>query len=347
MTKLTKFITKLPYFIIYAFAIFISACSSNKLDVDVSDVEVNLELKRMEQDIFESKEKNAASQNQFLIENYGWLYEAFMMDMIGEGSPYDPMAPEYLKGFSTHEDMLQIYNETQKEFTDFSKYHSELEKSFKYYKYYFPDSTLPRIITFYSNFNANILPYENNLAIGLDMYLGTDHEIIKGLPIEFFPQYIKEKMTSEYLVADAMKAWLMNRFAPSIKDGDDFLSTIITLGKVMYLLDAMMPLEEDYIKFGCTKEQMEWCFHQEKNIWKTIINNKALYSKDKGLILQYVSEGPFTKGMPHESPSKLGVWLGWQMVKDYVAHKDVSVLELLQQKSPKVILKSYTQGERD
>jgi hypothetical protein len=332
---------------IWLLILFASSCSNNPLDIDVSDEKVDLQLDRMEQDVFTNNIPSIIERNKVLSQKYGLLYEAFMIDMIGEGSPYDPEAANYLKGFVEHPDMLSIYKSIDTKFHDFSKFKEEIEQSFKYYQHYFPDSTLPRLITFYSNFNANVFPFENNLAIGLDMYLGTDHEIVKSLPIQFFPNYLKDKMDEKYLVADAMKGWLMNRFANEIVDGDDFLSTIITLGKVMYLLDAMLPLEEDYIKFGCSKEQMDWCRAQEPNIWKSIIDEEVLYTKDKGLILQYVSDGPFTKGMPHESPSKVGVWLGWQIVRDYVEQKELSVLDLLKQQSPKVILKSYSQGDRD
>ncbi len=347
MTKLNKHLYKLSIFYGLCLSLVLISCDSNPLDIDVSDVEVTLKLERMEQDVFTDNIPSAIERNKILIKKYGLLYEAFMMEMIGEGSPYDAEAAMYLKNFSEHPDMKEIYQEIDNKYHDFSKYHTEIEGCFKYYKHYFPDSTLPTVITFYSNFNANIFPYDNNLAIGLDMYLGTDHELVKSLPIQFFPQYLKDRMKAEYLVADAMKGWLMNRFANEIADGDDFLSTIVTLGKVMYLLDAMMPLEEDHIKFGCSKGQLEWCRTQEQNIWKTIIDDQVLYAKDKGLILQYVSDGPFTKGMPHESPSKVGVWLGWQIVRDYVEQNEVSVTDLLKQKSPKVILKSYSQGDRD
>jgi hypothetical protein len=347
MTKLNIQWYKLTVLCGLWLGLILVSCESNPLDIDVSHEKVSLKLDRMEQDVFSNNIPSTIERNKILLQKYGMLYEAFMVKMIGEGSPHDPEAAGYLKNFSEHPDMLEIYGHIEDKFSNFDAYHLQIEEGFKYYQHYFPDSALPRIITFYSNFNSNVFPYENNLAIGLDMYLGTDHEVVKSLPIQFFPQYLKEKMDDKYLVADAMKGWLMNRFAKEISDGDDFLSTIITLGKVMYLLDAMMPLEEDYIKFGCTQEQMEWCRFQEQNIWKSIIDEQVLYAKDKGVILQYVSDGPFTKGMPHESPSKVGVWLGWQIVRDYVEQNEIGVLELLKQTSPKVILKSYSQGDRD
>lgn len=348
MTKaIQSYINPLVYYPILLMTVMVfTSCDSNPLDVDVSGVEVDMEVDRMEQDLF-SGGKDYMVLNEELRKKYGMLYDAFMIDMLGEVPPTNPQAPMALEDFATHPDMQQIYMEIDDEFHDFGVYESEIETSFKYYKYYFPDSLVPDLITFYSNFNANVFPYQDRIGIGLDMYLGADHELVKSLPNDIFPQYLKDKMNAGYMVADVMKAWLMNRFFEELHDGDDFLSSIITLGKIMYLLDAMLPFEEDYVKFGCSEEQMEWCRFHEKNIWKTIVDEQVLYTKDKAVILQYVSEGPFTKGMPHESPGRVGVWLGWQIVRDYVEQNEVGVLDLLEPIGPKVILKSYSQGERD
>ena len=81
------------------------------------------------------------------------------------------------------------------------------------------------------------------------------------------------------------------------------------------------------------------------NIWKRLINEKLLYSKDKKKIAQFTANAPFTKGLPEESPSMVGVWIGWQMVRDYVAENDVSVLDLLAEKDVRKILKSYNPDE--
>lgn len=327
-------------------SLIVCNCSSERLDVDVSDIQVNLTVERLEQELFASQIGDVNILNKDLHTKYGFLYEAFLLKMINIGSPHDPMAVDQLKLFLVDTSILSIYKEIEDKFKDFSPYTDKLNESFKYYKYYFQDSSMPRVVTFYSHFNANVFPYEDQLGIGLDMYLGTEHNLVKGLPNEFFPQYIKEKMDDDFLVADAMKGWLMNKFAKDM--GDDFLSKIVALGKVMYLLDATMPFEDDHIKFGSSETKLNWCFTHEKDIWMDIVNSQVLYSKDKSKIMPYVSEGPFTKGMPHESPSQVGIWLGWQIVRDYMKYnEEVTVLDLLQIKDARVILKSYSQGERN
>ena len=323
-----------------------SGCSSERLDVDVSDIEVKLKVERFDQELFLLDESKLSEQCNSFYEKYDFIFESFMMRMIGFGAPYDPMAQDKLVEFVKNDDVQELSKEIASNFSNFEQIETELTEAFKHYKYYFQDSTIPRIVTFYSNFNANVFPYENTLGIGLDMYLGSDHKFVQTLPNEHFPAYLKVKMDKQYIVADAMKAWLMNRFAKGM--GDDLLSNIISLGKVMYLLDAMMPTEEDYIKFGCTKEQITWCVNFENKIWEEIVGKNLLYSKKQDEIMPLITDGPFTHGMPRESPSRVGIWLGWQIVRDYMNYnEDVTIEDLIKETNPKKILKSYSQGKRE
>lgn len=331
----------LGLFALLAFFIGISGCSENKLEIDTSNITVSLEVERMEIDLFNSN-MQSTEKHQILQQKYGDLYTIFFESMLREGSIHDPMAPTYLQKFVENEDMQAINSSIQSKFADFGKYQTELNEAFKRYRYYFPDSTLPKIVTFYSNFNSNIFPINNTLGIGLDMYLGPESEIVSKISTELLPQFIKNKMKEEYLVSDAMKFWLFNRF---YQEGSDFLSTIIATGKIMYLLDAMLPTTEDRIKMDYAQTDIDWCQQNESNIWKNIVDNDILYSKDQKVIMQYITDGPFTKGLPEDSPSRVGFWLGWQMVRDYMNKSDVSVVDLLAEKNDRKILKEYNPNE--
>ena len=319
------------------------SCESDPLDIDLSSIEVEIKVERMEQELFQPESNNIKETHSQLLEKYGPLYQLFFESMLGEGSVHDPMAPTYLEKFIGNEDMQNFYLEIDTKFHDFSSYESEFHDAFKHYKYYFPDSTIPEIVTFYSNFNANALPLGDQLGIGLDMYLGTDNEIVKNIPTESLPQFIKDKMDSKFLVADGMKYWLFNRFF--VDDNNDFLAEIISSGKVMYLMDAILPNKSDAVKMGYTEEELKWCEGSESKIWEILINEELLYSKDQKKIAQFTANGPFTKGLPEESPSMVGVWIGWQMVKDYVKDTGVSVVDLLAETNHRKILKSYDPNE--
>ena len=180
----------------------------------------------MEQELFQPESDNILKTHDYLLEKYGSLYQLFFESMLGEGSVNDPMASTYLEKFIRNKDMQHFYNEINTKFHDFDVYENEFRDAFKHYKYYFPDSTIPEIVTFYSNFNANAFPLGNRLGIGLDMYLGTENEIVKSIPTASLPQFIKDKMDSTFLVADGIKYWLFNRFFED--DNPDFLAEIIS-----------------------------------------------------------------------------------------------------------------------
>ena len=150
-------------------------------------------------------------------------------------------------------------------------------------------------------------------------------------------------MKSDFLVTDVMHCFLHNRFYSSL--GDDFISKIIALGKIMYLIEVMTPSLDENLKFRYSKDELAWCKNNEMNIWKLIVNGNLLYSKDKKEINPFISESPFTKGLPQESPSKVGVWLGYKIVKDYVEANCVDVLDLHLEKNVRKILKSYKPNE--
>ena len=331
------------YLIILLLTLSLFSCATDPLDIDTSSIEVEIKVRRMEQELFQPESNNIIETHDYLLEKYGSLYQLFFENMLGEGSVFDPMASSYLEKFIGNQDMQNFYNEINTKFHDFNVYENEFRDAFKNYKYYFPDSTIPEIVTFYSNFNANAFPLENRLGIGLDMYLGSENEIVKSIPTASLPQFIKDKMDSTFLVADGIKYWLFNRFFED--DNPDFLAEIISSGKIMYLMDAILPNKSDAIKIGYTESELNWCKTNEVNIWEILINEELLYSKDQKKIAQFTANGPFTKGLPEESPSMVGVWIGWQMVRDYVEDTGASVVNLLAETNHRKILKSYDPNE--
>ena len=55
-----------------------------------------------------------------------------------------------------------------------------------------------------------------------------------------------------------------------------------------------------------------------------------------------LNDGPFTNGLPRESPGHIGEWIGYRMVTAYLSENpDVSFAQLIAIEDPKVILKAY------
>ena len=323
---------------------FLCACSDNtyNLNVNVSHIDVDLTIDRMEQDLFD-RSKSSEKNHEYLLKKYNILYQGFFTYMINAGDPFSSQAPDRLNAF-TNDSIMNLFNQAlNKNFTDFEPFKKELTTAFKHYKYYFPDSTIPIITTFYSNFNSKFFETSDRLGIGIDYYLGKDDSLVKLLPTNQIPQYQKDKMERKYLTADVMYGFLHNRFYEPM--GNDFISNMSSFGKILYLLNAMMPETPDHIKLNYTEQEEQWCINNEFNIWKVMINENMIYSTDHKKIRDFTSDGPFTKGLQQESPSRVGAWIGLQIIKDYAKTNDLKLLDVLKEKNIQKILKSYKPNE--
>ena len=67
-----------------------------------------------------------------------------------------------------------------------------------------------------------------------------------------------------------------------------------------------------------------------------------LYSRNADVIGRFMNDGPFTNGLPRESPGHVGEWIGYRMVKAYMNdNPDLTFEQLIQLKDPRLVLKSY------
>ena len=329
----------LPLFLSF-FVLLNTSCSDERLDIDVSQIEVELEFDRLDRKLINTAPEKMPKAHIDFANEYGELYQNFVEVMLREGPVYSKKTGIGMQEFISNTEIKDVFQEINSVFPETTFKKNEFENAFKHYKHYFPNDTVPEIIGYYSNFNARALSFNSTLAIGLDMYLGSENRLVTRIPNQNLPQYFKNKMSADYLVSDAMKIYLHNKYLASI--GNDFLSQILSLGKIMYLLDACMPNEDNWKKMGYSQSENIWCEENEDQIWAYIINEKLLFSVNQESIANFTNVGPNTKGLPQEAPSRVGIWIGWQMIKDYMDENSaVTIHEMLQETNSKKILKHY------
>jgi len=77
----------------------------------------------------------------------------------------------------------------------------------------------------------------------------------------------------------------------------------------------------------------------EAHVWAAIIENRMLYTTDGKLIRSFMADGPFTAEFSKEAPSRLGEWLGWQIVRKYLENQpEVTFQQVMNEKDPQKIL---------
>lgn len=324
--------------LIFTVTIILASCSSDPLDVDVSEVDFTMKFDRFDEDMFAvSSAEEMKLLNEDLIERGGELYEFYVGEMLRSGSVYDDSAGYYLYYFVSDTMIKRAQSDVNETFPNFSSYESQLTDMFKHLKYHLPDAPLPnKLITYNSAFNYGVISTDSVIGLGLDMYLGKNNEIISQLG---FPVYMKDKMAEEYMLVDIAHSWIATNV---LKDeGETFLDQMIYYGKLRYLIDAMLPELEDHLKIRYTEEEYDFALASEDDVWLFIMDMNWVYSTDMKVGLRFFEEAPTTVGIDG-SPGRIGQFMGWQMIRQYMdKNPEVSVAQLMAETNNAKFLKTY------
>ncbi len=230
---------------------------------------------------------------------------------------------------STMNDTLQIElrEAVGTSFADFQPYEAELELFFKHVAYYFPGTPLPKVLTVTSNvdYRNRVILTDSILLIGLDNYLGPEHEFYEGLA-----NYIATELDPAFIVSDVADEF-NRRIVPPPADRS-FVSRMVYYGKGLYLKDRLMPLAPDSVKIRYSDSELAWARENEDQIWRYFIEGELLYSTDSKLGPRFLDPAPFSKFgllLDNESPGRIGQFIGWQIVRAYMEKNNPGLPELL------------------
>ena len=310
----------------------LGSCSGSEYEVDTSGIELDMQLIRFEKELYACNNPDEIAQ---LVQKYPVffrMYTSNIMPLVPEYYewPEEKKMLEYYK-YIKDRDVDSLYKLAARKFGDFSSYRKEFEEAAKYINFYFPDHKIDTLFTYISAFNYGSIYIQDfdAFAVGLDMYMGRDFEVYGLLDAQFFPQYRINRLEPEYIVPNAVKSFLYYIIPKT--EVSTFIDDAVYEGKVLYMMDRLLPRTPDSLKIGYAMGKMEWNKANEANIWAYFIEQDILFSSDKNdYYKKYFNDGPFTTPLGNESPPRVGAWLGWQIVKAYMEkHPGTTVEELL------------------
>lgn len=302
------------------------SCKKNPLKVKLTGHEKDVEIVNFGEEFFAAGYSDTAALIT-LRNKYPDFFDLFTYRVIQIGGLGEELFFEGVKQFQTDTMILNIRKSAKQEFADFSKIENGLKNAFRYFQFHFPEHELPVIYTYISGFNQSVVTADKIIGISLDKYLGRDYEYYQYL--NSTPSYKILNMHKGKIVSDVAYAWGVTEFDDTGKI-TNLLDNMIYQGKLMYFVDALLPDEHDSIKIGYTKKQLEWCKMNEAKMWSTLIENKMLYSTNRMDIVRYTNPAPTTSGFPIESPGRTGVWIGWQIVRQYMKkHPEITLEQLM------------------
>lgn len=308
-------------FVVLVFQILFSSCDYQVSDavIDRSDLpDINIDVKRYGRALFELDTNDLSQELKSIKPEFPYFLDA---DLDDENNI------QQIRDFVTDTSLIRIYKKSIEVYPNNNFLNEELSSAFRYFKYYFPDEELPEVYTYISGlqFENPIWIQDSVMVIALDVYLGGDFEPYTGLGL---PKYIISCMRSENLVVDVMKYFYhQNLFSRTMQK--TLLDRMIAGGKMLYFLDRIMPETADSVKICYTQKQLNWAIEHEKSVWAFIIENDLLYSTDYQSQTKLIKDGPFTTGLSRQSPARLGIWLGWQIVSDYMKNNPETNLQEL------------------
>lgn len=311
--------------ILFILLISSSACQQKgRFHISAFENPVEVKINRFDLDFIQLDTTEIILGLTKLEQQYPEFYTTYITDGLMMNPEDTVENASLIADFLADTGFIKVHQKVAETFRETKDIEDQLTVAYNYLGYYFQDIQLPDIYFFVSGFNHQFLMNDTVLGVGTDMYLGADYPVYRGVTHD----YLIRNMRREMLVSDLLNTLLHNKFA--FNHDINLLNVMLYEGKISYLLSIILPDAEPETLIGYSKEELVWCEKEEKHIWTNMIENKHLFSTDYMLINQYINQAPFTSPVSQESPGRLGVWMGWQIVKSYMQNnKDVTLEDLM------------------
>lgn len=293
--------------------LLLSCNKSNRFEIDTTKNRFEVKIHRFDKDLISLDSTNSRAAITNMYKKYPQFLPIYTSEVLNVDAKDTAAIRQLFLKYNSDNTFSKVNKKVLEKFNNVSDIEKTVSDSYTYIHHYFPEVKLPEIYFFVSGFNRSVLLNDKFIALGTDLYLGSDYQAYKDLSYN----YLLVNMRRECVAADLVSATLFRMFVID-SSKDRLLDNMIFRGKVMYLLSVFMQNEKPEDLMGYTPEQWKWCTSYEKEIWGTIIDHKDLFSTNILLISKYMNDAPFTAPVSQDSPGRLGTWLGWQIVDSYM-----------------------------
>ncbi len=317
------------WLLLLVFTALLTACQSSRdLDVDVSQTEVDaVEIRRYEKAVFKLNPDFTAGDVVSLHEEFPF----FVDEHVDSAELYA------LREYVNDPVNRDLYLAVKEKYPETSDLENQLRDMFRHMKYYFPRFKPPTVYSYVSSlsYDNSMIYRDSVMVIGLDMFLGKEASFYN---MAGFPRYVSRWFVSERIVPAACNA-MVSPLIPQAQN-PSLLDYMVQKGKLLYLMDAMMPQKADKYKIRYTDAQIKWIEEYEVYVWGLIVDKDLLFSKERPKIKSFIDDAPFTSTISKEAPPRLAEWLGWQLIRKYMdENTGVSIQELIRNTNHMEILK--------
>ena len=190
-----------------------------------------------------------------------------------------------------------------------------------------PDIEVPkRVYGIVSPYNQSVVVMDSVVMIALNHYLGADYPGYAG----YVDDYLKPLKESDRIPMDVAESLVRIHCPYKGGDGATALSRILYEGAVVEALMRVVPGATLAGVLGYDAGAMQWAEANERKAWSELVSRELLYSIDPMVADRLVTPAPSTSILTPDAPGRLGRFIGYRIVRDYLSqHPETSLGKLL------------------
>jgi gliding motility-associated lipoprotein GldB len=324
----------LKFLILSAIVAFFASCNSDST-ADVSNVAVNVEVRRFEREIMSVKSKEELTA--LFMKNPGYvksLYRTF---------PDDTALVSHLYYLVNHPETKKLYNQSQEHFGELELIKKDFELAFKHLKHYYPEFKEPKIYTTFTGLENDLFVSDSLIIIALEAFVGPKAHYRPDQP-----NYILKRYEQGYIVPTVIR-FLSNSYNLVDSQDQSFLADMLFFGKSLEFTKTMMPNTPDSLIMGYSENKLAETWVAQDLVWAHFIDKQLLFEKKPGIKEKYFGERPNVPEIGPECPGRIGQWVGWRIIQQYRKEKPkISFQELMANKNAQEIFnESKYRGETE
>lgn len=340
----TSIIFTFLLFMTFAFRYFFWNSENDCYDpIDTSKIKVEVELVRLENELFACKDRNAIK---LFLDKYTDFANRFY---DRNRLPNDSILVEKLY------EMIQVkaikdtvLNDIKVQFGEMQDLKTEFEDAFKHIKFYYPQFKIPKIYTIVTGLGVFGMKAENDffidkeiLVISLDFFLKPNRY---RPPLDKMPDYVWRNYHKKAIVPNTVK------FISSLYNEADFLdktvlAEMLYYGKSYQFIKTMIPCLHDSLLIGYTSVELANIKDRDnKNyIWNHLIEKQIIFSTKETDKRAYLYDRPYVAEINAKCPGRIGQWLGWKIVQAYLKkNTDTDIVKLMKNKNAQALFNQST-----
>jgi gliding motility-associated lipoprotein GldB len=315
---------------LFSFWLLLVSCNKSntcELDPEVAKVDAPVQIERLEGPFF--RIRNQTDAKQFLQQQPLFANQFLQQRQY----PSQEVLAGTLVKLSTNSGLQKLDKEAESEFKDTDKLQGELKRMFQHVRYYFPSFRVPPVKTFVSGLSQDLFVNDSLMVISLDFFVGPKASYRPNVPA-----YILRRYTPAHLLPTVALA-VSSKYNKHELTNQTMLSEMVQFGKSLYFAQKVLPCTPDSTLIGYTAKEIAGVEFNEGKVWAHFLEKNLLYNTSPFTVQKYVGERPDVPEIDKTAPGRIGAWVGWQIVRKYMAeHPDITLAQLMADKNAQHIL---------